>query len=626
LKDKKTIYYATLVIIVIFFACAKKSIDTHEPITQKQASELLNQYINALVKGDSSDVLSFWSLRSSHRPDFWNMHAFIGHRIPFSEWPDFLGQFEPKIIGIRSEKEYDVIDLSWTLRDSTSLENSQSKEMRFYIVQENDRWNFINPIDVLTKDWKSYESDYLVFHFPKETKAEEYIHEIEAGDHSFKEILRFFQIEMTGKIHFYKVRTSFECGELILHPPAYGYAVLPPKEVMNHPFDAYKIISTSFYHPHEVTHCLTAIAGIPYDNHIISEGFAVALGGVAGATADLTLIKAKNLLEASKLLHLKTLFTIPTPEFMQKNYITYYESGALIRFLHDQFGMERLRQFSVHITHSANLGKSLKEIFNVSLSNVENQFHKYLLNRKRKNIGFTISAKATNVFTMADPENDDIGDGDYVYPRHSNFEKGVFDLRQFDVLRDSENAYFRVTLSKLMTPVSYGSSDEQFTPCIVIAINKGKEKGMPQHHDCHGVQFAQEEGYDIKLNIGSAVSLSNYLGKVYYTTQNIVYEFVNKEENTIEVSVPIDMIGEPEEDWKYFVGVGLTSSRTMNFLYGGPMPVWQNHPAFISGGNFPYGNPDFIDILCPHSIEQVQVLSKYDMTKNIKPIVRMIGR
>jgi hypothetical protein len=85
------------------------------------------------------------------------------------------------------------------------------------------------------------------------------------------------------------------------------------------------------------------------------------------------------------------------------------------------------------------------------------------------------------------------------------------------------------------------------------------------------------------------------------------------------------MIGEPDENWKYFVGVGLTSNRAMNFLYNGPMPALRNHPVFIRGANFDYGNPDFIDILYPDHGQQVKILSRYDASKNIKPVVKMMG-
>ena len=97
--------------------------------------------------------------------------------------------------------------------------------------------------------------------------------------------------------------------------------------------------------------------------------------------------------------------------------------------------------------------------------------------------------------------NDDIGDGDYIYPKHPNFKKGVFDLRKFTVLRDQSNVYFKVNMAELMRPHTYGSSDEKFTPCLVIAINKGKSGSNNPSLACHGIQFSQGKGYDLKLNI-----------------------------------------------------------------------------------------------------------------------------
>ncbi len=59
--------------------------------------------------------------------------------------------------------------------------------------------------------------------------------------------------------------------------------------------------------------------------------------------------------------------------------------------------------------------------------------------------------------------------------------------------------------------------------------------------------------------------------------------------------------------------MGLATDRTMNFLYGGPTPVYPGHPVYISGGNDPEGrNPAFIDILLPEDIDQISVLGAYD--------------
>ena len=608
-------------IIAFFISCQQRDNDT---ITKQEAIEIINQYTHVLSKGDSSGILQFWSSRSSSKPGFWYMHAYIGGRLQLSQWPDFLTSFAPQVQDVHTSGEHFIIDLTWVERDSSVIHEKHSLEMRYYVTQEKNRWVFINPIDLLTQDWESYKSDHFIYHFPKEIRIVDHMNEIRASDESFERMLRFFEIEMTERIHFYAPRTAQECGELILHPPANGYAPLPPKSWLKHPVASYKIISPSFYHPHELAHVLSALAGIVCSNHIVSEGFAVALGGVTATTEDLTLVESRNLLEASKLISLSGLFSMSTNEYFRKNYITYYESGALIRFLHEQFGMERLRLFCSKIADSDNLDEILKEVYDISVNSLEDKFHEYLLSTVTPNIGYVITQGAAPVFSMEDPENDDTGDGDYIYPQHPNFEDGVFDLRNFAVFKDKENAFFKITMTKLMTPASYLEGGDLFIPCIVIAIHKGKEERMPQNRICHGVLLAPDEGYHFKLNIGCAISISNHLGKVYFATPDIVYEYVNDKDTSIDFSVPLDVIGVPGADWKYFVGVGLTTNRLMNYIHGGPTFVHQNHRAFISGGNYAQGNPDFIDILLAPSINQEKMLSQYDVPKNIKPIVPMV--
>ncbi len=609
-------------IIAFFISCQKRDIDS---ITKQEATEIINQYTHVLAKGDSSGILPFWSSRSSAKPGFWYMHAYVGGRLQFSQWPDFLTAFAPQVQDVQMSEEHAIIDLMWVERDSSDDPGRRSVEMRYYITQEKNRWVFINPIDLLTQDWESYKSDHFIYHFPKEIRIADHMNEIRANDESFERMLRFFEIDLAERIHFYTPRTARECGELILHPPANGYAPLPPKSWLKHPVASYKIISPSFYHPHEVAHSLTALAGIVCSNHIVSEGFAVALGGVTATTEGLTLFESRNLLEASRLIPLAELFSMPTREYFRKNYITYYESGALIRFLHERFGMEKLRLFCSKTENSDNLGEILKDVYDMSVSSLERQFHDYLLSIETPDIGYNIPPGVTPVFSMEDPENDDTGDGDYVYPQHPNFKDGVFDLRHFAVFKDNENSYFRITMSKLMTPTSYREGGDLFIPCIVIAIHRGKEKGMPQNRACHGILFPPDEGYHIKLNIGCAISLSNHLGKVYFTTPDIVYESVDEKDTSLAFSVPLDVIGEPGRDWKYFVGVGLTTNRLMNYIHGGPTFVRQDHRAFISGGDFAQGNPDFIDILLAPSMNQEKLLSQYDVPKNIKPIIPMVS-
>ncbi|MFC1565052.1 glucodextranase DOMON-like domain-containing protein, partial [candidate division KSB1 bacterium] len=186
--------------------------------------------------------------------------------------------------------------------------------------------------------------------------------------------------------------------------------------------------------------------------------------------------------------------------------------------------------------------------------------------------------------------------------------------------------YFRILFENMTEPVMYSQNGELFIPGAVIAINKGGSNDRPLGKYGDGVEFGGDGGYDVKINIGDAVSLTNPLGRVYYTTPSIGHEIRNIEKSLIEFSLLVEYLGEPGEDWKYFVGAGLMSDRSMNFANAGPMPVLkEGPPVFIKGANFDFGNPAFIDILLPEDIDQSKLLGNYDPEKGKRAVVPMIG-
>jgi hypothetical protein len=64
----------------------------------------------------------------------------------------------------------------------------------------------------------------------------------------------------------------------------------------------------------------------------------------------------------------------------------------------------------------------------------------------------------------------------------------------------------------------------------------------------------------------------------------------------------------------------------MCFL-GEPMPVYKKPPVpiFISGGNFDYRNPPYMDILLPPRKDQKNILSSYCKDSGRMTIVPMVG-
>jgi carbohydrate-binding DOMON domain-containing protein len=256
---------------------------------------------------------------------------------------------------------------------------------------------------------------------------------------------------------------------------------------------------------------------------------------------------------------------------------------------------------------------------------MEEGFKEFILKLNLPEIGNTIPENAELIFTMPDQAGDDTGDGDYTYP-NQRFKEGVFDLLKTEIFRDDSNVYFRFTFANMTEPVTYRSGGELFMPGVVIAINKGgsEERHLGKYGD--GVQFGEDGGYDIKINVGDAVSFTNPMGRACFTSPSIGDKIRKIDRNVIEFSIPIQSIGEPDGNWKFSVGTGLVSNRTMNFSYAGLMPVLkEGPPVYIKGGNYNYWNPAFIDILLPGNLDQEKILGNYNSETGKIAVVPMIG-
>jgi hypothetical protein len=383
------------------------------------------------------------------------------------------------------------------------------------------------------------------------------------------------------------------------------------------------VTSTSFFHPHEVMHVLQVLAGIPGINAAFSEGFAVAFGGGPVFSPALALAETRHLMHGPEFIPLRQLLAMSDTEFIRQNYITYLEAGAFVRFLIDRFGIDSLKQLANATGSPAELPSTIARVCGLALEEMEIGWKDYLAALALPAVEHSIPDQAIEVFSMTDPRGDDVGDGDYSYP-NERFASGTFDLTEFEVLKDSARAYFRLTFRELQRPVTYGSNTERFVPGVAIAINRGPPGGRHLQQHAHGVRFQAGSGYDVKLSVGTAVSVSDSRGRVHFTSGQVWHDMADTRARTISFSLPIAFLGAPTDEWEYFVGVGLATDRTMNFLYGGPTPVYQEHPVYISGGNNPDGrNPTFIDILLPEDIDQTAVLRDYD---SVTPaVVRMVG-
>jgi len=603
----------TLLILFSFCINCNEKTREVEKFTFEKATVVLKEYTAALERGDSTSVYEYWSKESRDKQGFWLMHVYKGELLAFHYWEEFLKKHTYEIEEVLNKKDFSNINLRW-IPNEKSVEGNQNRplEMKYYIIREDNGWKLINPIDALTRNWRTFESEYLIYHYPSYINIKDYHAELQYMDDTCRDVVEQFNIDFKRKVHFYKTNSPEENGELIFFPPAHGYANS----------EANFLVSINFVHPHELVHVLDRTAGINRGNNVFMEGLAVAFGGCVRTTPEYALIKTRNLMDSESYIPLRELLTNQS-DFFRKNYYTYAESGALVKFIIDKFGMDTFRELCKIENFSPEMPEEIVRISGFKIADLEEEWKKYLQDLPFHEVGFSIPDEAECVFEVSDPAGDDNGDGDYKYP-NDKFGAGVFDLRKFEVHKDNENAYFRITFRKLTEPVSYRSPGEKFIPGAVIAINKNENTGSHKQGYCHGVEFADDKGFDIKLNVGMNISVCNNFGQVFYTTPVLYNSMANKKESTLIFSFPVDFIGEPQDTWEYFVGVGLMSDYSMDFLHAGPIPVQRDFPVFIRGGNFDYGNPAFIDILLPEKINQRKLLNNYDPEKGKRAVVPMV--
>lgn len=622
----KTTGFVFTACILFAIACDKRIDNSSNGFTPTESARLLNAYMAALSTGDSNAVKPLWSQRSLARRGFWTIHNNFSPWGSFGDWKTSVQAGTYTVQSVNREEDHYVLQVQRPPRDSTV---GQTQHVRFHVVQENGHWVFINPLDLFTRDWKTYSTEHIVFYYPPHIDIRDHLDEIRYAELECARALRIFGLQLTRRIEFYRARTDIECGRLMNFGPVNGYAPIPRSADEAHWWDLWFVASSSFVNHHELIHCIAGQAGMPDVNPAITEGIACAFGGAFHTTRDFILNDARNQLLQSFQYPLNTLLMMDVRTFRANNFITYSQAGSFIRYLHERYGMNKLKLLCSKPLTGADVISGLETTYGQPIAQLEREWIAYLLDKPTFEIGTTIPATAQPVFSLTDAEGDDIGDGDYAYPARGDYPKGCFDLKRFEVLKDRYNAYFRLEFSTLKAPLVLGNQprSEKFVVGGIIAIQKGKGKKRHLQKYCHGVKFAGDDGYDVKVNVGTSVSLAGNFGEIFFSSPDIVSGISKYESNAIEFSVPLELIDEPSENWRYFVGTCLVGSRTMSFL-GEPMPVYKKPPAplFIRGGNYDFGNPSYMDILLPPGVDQLNVLGTYSAEKGELAIVPMVGR
>jgi glycogen debranching enzyme len=209
--------------------------------------------------------------------------------------------------------------------------------------------------------------------------------------------------------------------------------------------------------------------------------------------------------------------------------------------------------------------------------------------------------QAKILYDVSDPEGDDNGSGSYIYPQTINLKPGSLDITHFTVLSDEKNIYFKLQLRNLSNPGWHPEYGFQLT-YAAIAIDKNVSNGETNVGMNSNFKFTDGFKFQNMIYGGGGLRVVNDSG-------NIVAEYLpiagdeknplgNANAKLIEFSLPIDLIGVPDNLWRYAVLVGAQDDHGGAGI-GEFRSVDQEAKEWTGGGKKNINDPNVYDLILP---------------------------
>jgi hypothetical protein len=552
--DRQYIFFAAiLTLLVAVTGCEVDQLD----ISKSDATQFFSVYSDAVRSGDSLSLHRFYCSESRARPGFLSGVPFQGSGpMSLERFREFLKNRDYEIKKVRTEVDHSIAELDWVLRAGAEPDDWPDRAaMEYYLVPGEGQPALIHPLDLLTRDWQSIETDRFIFHFPPSLPADLYQHEMHRMDELFREIQDYLDLKPASKVSVYRAPDANLCGQLVQQGPSYAYAVVAWN----------LIVTTAFVNPHEYVHLLTMTDG-SFVNAGFSEGLAVALGGGAWYTPEFSVNQARNLLDDAMYLPIAEVMVMEDPAFLRQAEVTYHEAGSFVKYLLECYGWETLAEFSSTYDACESVAAAFQQTYGRNLEAEERQWIQHLRKRPLPRLGLQTEPEADTVLSLEDPEGDDHGDGSYRYPTDDRFQSGAFDLTHFDVQVDTDRVYFEICFRNLIEPVANQATSHVFVPAITIAINRSQGIESRLQRRCLGVDFEGNEGYDLRIDVGRCIQVIDRYNRAFFSSENVRLEISRRSTGSLAFSLPIELCGRPQYDWSFFVGVHLANDVGTGFL------------------------------------------------------------
>jgi carbohydrate-binding DOMON domain-containing protein len=231
-------------------------------------------------------------------------------------------------------------------------------------------------------------------------------------------------------------------------------------------------------------------------------------------------------------------------------------------------------------------------------------------------LGTAAAASGEVLAIWIDPEGDDYGDGDYVYPLNESFgEGGEADLLSFAIEKENGNLIFEYKIRNLVDP--WGVGNRLTMVCVAIDTEEGGDKELRRNANC--LLEAPSE-YQI-FAAGETVQMIDANSEPVDVEATVETDI---EAGTIRITVPIDAIDGAAADWRFTPAVGLQDDYGAGGL-GDFRDVKAEPEEWRGGGGHDLAiDPNVYDIIAPKAkrvlvifggdeIPQEEILGDYDL-------------
>lgn len=205
------------------------------------------------------------------------------------------------------------------------------------------------------------------------------------------------------------------------------------------------------------------------------------------------------------------------------------------------------------------------------------------------------------IYDVSDPEGDDDGNGNYLYPLNTNFADGVLDILNFKASNDDEYVYFELKFRKLVNPGWHPEYGFQLTYAAITIDQDGiKNSGRLDVGMNSKYNVDTDGAFEKIIYVGGGVRVDDKDG-------TILAEYIPMEEDVINplgdistavvsFAIPQKYLGVPNDKWQFTVLVGAQDDHGGAGL-GEFRNIEIDATEWTGGGKKNQNSPNVFDVL-----------------------------